>query len=176
MTLSTSASALQAFTKFVANEPLPFTLRLGRSEDLPQLREIALLAYPDTQETLSSFLSRASVGLFLVAADSSGTPFGYLLLLALESHQVPATVEAWPENPLRLYVHDICIDPAMRKRGIGRALTLWVEDFARELGATEVFGDAVANSLGFWRKQGWELSQGGHGPGPSSTRIRKAVA
>ncbi len=70
-----------------------------------------------------------------------GTPIGFLWL------QIPSSVDA-PE----VFIYDISVDPSMRGRGLGRAVMVAGEDYARQRGAQSirlhVFGEnSVARGL-----------------------------
>lgn len=46
-----------------------------------------------------------------------------------------------------------------RGQGIGSAVLQHIESWARENGAREIRGEALINSVGFWKKQGFSVGK-----------------
>jgi GNAT superfamily N-acetyltransferase len=50
------------------------------------------------------------------------------------------------------------VDPNLRGQGIGGSAINSFEDWAKQQGASQIMGEALPNSLGFWNKQGYTVS------------------
>jgi GNAT superfamily N-acetyltransferase len=95
------------------------------------------------------------------AADGGGTPVVGICTAYMDIHSVRYGYRAW--------VEDLAVDPAMRSRGIGKALLDAAKEWARERGATHFELDSAevrADAHRFYERErpswrsicfGWEL-------------------
>jgi len=60
-----------------------------------------------------------------------------------------------PEKPNCYYIHDVAVDPAFKKQGIGRVLVKHQLKIAEELGLDMVCLVSVLNSDKFWERFGF---------------------
>lgn len=91
-----------------------------------------------------------------------------------ESGQVVAYVIAHPSNEGRddyefgghavrgdedcLYIHDLCVDPAARGRGLANSLFERMVVHARAQGYKNIIGIAVQGAAPFWQKLGFTMA------------------
>lgn len=150
---STDASALVALNRFVQHvhtEARPDRFR--SVDDMPGIVKHYRRLHESPDHTI-------------LVAEVSGTPVGYALV----------ELQRRPPNPFthgffRLYVDQISVDPARRRRGIGRALMKAVERLARELGADAVTLDTWSFNRGARRFfEALDFS-------PTNVRYEKTVA
>jgi N-acetylglutamate synthase-like GNAT family acetyltransferase len=59
------------------------------------------------------------------------------------------------ENPDTAKVRFLCVDPALQKSGVGRAIMRELEKRAVQLGIKRVYMDSRITAAGFYKKQGY---------------------
>ena len=103
---------------------MAIVVRRAEESDLPALRE--LKAYP-VQALVDAQFQAQLAGTLLFAVALDGSDIVGSALLDLASEEIP------PE------LRNMFVTPAARRRGVGRALSNWVEDQARAAGFTAVY-------------------------------------
>jgi|UniRef100_A0A7C3SKG8 ribosomal-protein-alanine acetyltransferase len=124
-------------------------LRNFEPKDLLELMRIELSSFPtDTfDEHIFFQLYESCRDLFLVA-EAEGKIVGYSV-----------TCIEWEGDTLMGHVHSIAVDPALRRRGVGRALMEETFRRLRSLGVSEVKLEVSVNNeagLRFWQSLGFE--------------------
>lgn len=128
--------------------------------DLDAVAAVALEAFPDHFEGRDCFANRLALnprGCFVLEAE--GALAGYLVAYPWTRDAVPALntlLDALPERPEVLYLHDLALAGSARGRGATREI---VERLAAQ-GAADGWPAltlaAVNDAAGFWRRHGFE--------------------
>lgn len=103
---------------------MPIVVRTVEETDLPRLRE--LQARPELELVDAHYESHAAGELIFAVAVDGDEPLG-TALLDLDAGQ-------WTPELRNMYVYSHA-----RRRGAGRALSAWIEEFARSKGFTAVY-------------------------------------
>lgn len=136
------------------------TLRLMRTDDLPEILDIQLQVYSDalqeTPETIEQRLTQVP-DLALVAEDQQGI-CGYLF--SYRSQQGAITpldgLFVEPAHSDCLYLHDLAVAPRALKRGIGPSLVKHKLKLARQAGLQHCSLVSVQDSASFWQHLGFQ--------------------
>lgn len=137
-------------------------IRLMTLADLETLIAIQAQAHrPEFQESRESYackLNRAGETAWL-AVDESGNALGFCLALAWQRGLPPPDLNA-DKLPLLewsdcLYLHDLAVLPEASGQGVGSSLveTVWAKTLS--LGLAGIVLVSLADSVGWWRRQGW---------------------
>lgn len=145
-----------------AERPLPGRLnwRPMTAADLDAVAAIALIAFPDHFEDRDCFENRLALhpgGCFVLVGEK-GVPRGYCVAYPWVADAAPALnmrIEALPEDPAVLYLHDLALHPDARGGGHSRAIMARLVDQARALGLPAIALVAVNAAEGFWRGHGF---------------------
>jgi len=128
---------------------VPVRLREFRLEDLDEVMRIELSSFPfDAYDELTFIQLYESCGDLFLVAEHEGGIVGYSVTCVEWENGVPVG-----------HVHSIAVDPAFRRRGVGRALMEETFRRLRSLGVSEVRLEvSVSNEAGlrFWRSLGFE--------------------
>lgn len=148
-------------------------VRQAENSDLAGIMRLQAASYtPALQEPESMFaqILKISAGTCFIA-ESEATVAGYLL-----THPVPDDYTTFgkgiPElqgNETTLYIHDLCVGPDFRGRGVAQLLLNTLKSTFNEQGKIKTFlGVAVQNSESFWAAQGFTIGKPYIYPGGSS--------
>lgn len=164
-------SVSSVFTKsrsYMATEmPMPVEIRAATPKDAPAIsalnadvQQIHADAHPwrfkppgpytFTEKDAEDLLSKPSYFAFLAFDDSA--PIGYLV--AEVAHR-PETARQFAHETI--YIHEISVSPAARRKGVGRSLLDAARVHGRSIGITMVTLDAWLfneGALSFFRKNG----------------------
>jgi ribosomal-protein-alanine N-acetyltransferase len=128
---------------------VPVRLREFRLEDLPEVMRIELSSFPsDAFDELTFAQLYESCGDLFLVAEHEGRIVGYSV-----------TCVEWEGGELVGHVHSIAVDPAFRRRGVGRALMEETFRRLRSLGVGEVRLETSASNaagLRFWLSLGFK--------------------
>jgi GNAT superfamily N-acetyltransferase len=137
------------------------TVRLAGSEDLPGIMRLQLASYEASlREPASLFeeIIRASPD-SCFASEHEGAMDGYLL-----THPIPHGFVNFGGGPpplsgfeTELYLHDMCVSPSYRNRGVGRRLFEALNAYLESERFTKITAVAVQDSEKFWQKCGFEI-------------------
>lgn len=146
-------------------------------EDLDSVMAIQARAHlPEFHESRDSFackLARAGQTAWL-ALDEAGRATGYCLTLVWHTHLPLPELDAGHLVPVLapdcLYLHDLAVLPEAGGQQVGRRLAGAACVQAASLGLRGILLVSLADSAGWWRRQGWSDQPGrpvpgGYGPG-----------
>lgn len=139
-------------------------VRPMRLDDLSAVHALQLSAFaPELHEPLELFqrIFATSPASCFVAETSPEKIAGYLL--------------AYPSRPDRddfehgphaltgaedaLYIHDLCIAPALQRKRIGKTLLSQALIFSNKKSLKHIYGIAVGNAAPFWARQGFAMTR-----------------
>ncbi len=139
------------------------TLRLMRTDDLPEIMDIQLEIYNDelqeTPEVIAQRLAQVP-DLALVAEDTKGI-CGYLFSYRSQRGAITPLdgVFVEPAHSDCLYLHDLGVAPRALKRGIGPSLVQHKLHIARQAGLKHCCLVSVQNSAPFWQHLGFQTQK-----------------
>jgi len=152
-------------------------IRCMTTDDLEAVIAIQARAHlPEFHESRESFackLARAGETAWM-ALDEAGRALGYCLALAWQSALPLPVLDAGQvaavERPDCLYLHDLAVLPEAGGQQVGRRLAGVACAAAMSLGLRGILLVSLADSAGWWRRQGWSdqpgrSAPGGYGPG-----------
>jgi GNAT superfamily N-acetyltransferase len=128
--------------------------------DLPAVMRVAARVHPGYPEDEAVFAERlrlAPEGCHVLAA-GDGTLRGYLVSHPWPAGAVPALnslLGAIPPGTANWYLHDLALLPAARGTGAAGRIVAAIARHAAEAGHASLALVAVADSAGFWRRQGF---------------------
>ncbi len=137
------------------------TIRPLLTSDLPDIVRVDRESYvPDFRESETAFLSKMA----LFRAGSLGCFEGselcaYVFALPVRGDAVigvAQVLDALPDGPDTMYVHDMVVAPAHRGRGLASLLLARIADVAGQLGLERFALVAVQGSETFWQRFGFE--------------------
>ena len=136
------------------------TLRLMRTDDLPQIMDIQLDVYSDAlQETPEIIAQRLAQvpDLALVAEDQQGI-CGYLFSYRSQRGAITPLDGLFvePEHSDCLYLKELAVAPRALKRGIGPSLVKHKLALARQAGLRHCSLVSVQDSAAFWQHLGFQ--------------------
>ena len=112
----------------------------------------ALFDSPPDAEATSRFLGESTHHL-LMAYDSAGAPVGF----------ISGVETTHPDKGTEMFLYELSVDPAARRRGVGRKLVEALADLARRLGCYDMWvladDDNAAASATYERAGGHEASR-----------------
>lgn len=146
---------------------MPDTLMTGwrpmTESDLDRVAEIALIGFPHHFEGRPMFANRLDLhapGCFVL--ETAEGLEGYIIAYPWALGTAPALntpIEALPDQPDVIYLHDLVLTPALRGQGQSRPAVAAVVDLARDSGLSTVALVAVNDAVDFWGGHGFEVRQ-----------------
>jgi len=136
------------------------SIRQMTVSDLPAIDRVQRASFvPELWEDMSLFegvlegYERSSF-----VAHKSGELLGYLLTYPtiLERDDFEDGLKDLCGEEDHIYIHDLCVHPDGRGKGIANALLEQLEIFAKDNGFTKFCGIAVQGTESFWRKHGFK--------------------
>ena len=130
--------------------------------DLDGVVEVAKVSFPDHPEDLACFDNRLTLnpqGCF-VLSDEQGGVHGYLVAYPWVRNAAPALntlIDALPEHPEVIYLHDLALHPSTRGGGYTRPVVEALAQQARSAGFERISLVAVNNAAGFWERNGFKV-------------------
>jgi GNAT superfamily N-acetyltransferase len=130
--------------------------------DLDGVVEVARVSFPDHPEDRACFAERLALhadGCLALAADG-GPVEGYIVAYPWKGRAAPALnslIGALPQDPDRVYLHDLALGPRARGGGRTRAAVQRIADHARALGLPLIGLVAVNDAVRFWEGQGFTV-------------------
>lgn len=138
------------------------TVRPLHDDDLAQVDAVQRAAYVAAlHEDINLFrrILRAG-GDFCFVHDDAGAIRAYVLAYPTDASRVEfASGPLEKDGGDALYIHDLCVHPDARGRGIANDLLACVRRAAIDRGVAAMIGVAVQNSDGFWRRQGFAIGR-----------------
>lgn len=144
------------------NSPAPYAWRQMTDADLDGVVEVAKVSFPDHPEDLACFANRLDLnphGCF-VLADDQDRVHGYMVAYPWMRNAAPALnvlIDALPEAPEVVYLHDLALHPATRGGGYTRPAVEALVEQAKAEGYARLSLVAVNNASGFWARHGFEV-------------------
>lgn len=142
-----------------------FEIRLMRASDLDRVISIQAVCYagdiPESRTSLQAKFEASSAT--CLVAECSGVVRAYLFALPWLSVAPPslnATTCELPANPDCLYLHDLSVAPELRGTGTGTALIQMFFELQQQARLPSACLVAVQSSAPFWRRFGFEVTQG----------------
>jgi ribosomal protein S18 acetylase RimI-like enzyme len=142
-----------------------FEIRQMLATDLDSVMSIQAACYSgDIPESRTSLLAKfeASPETCLIAQREDQV-LAYLFAMPWLSVAPPslnANTCHLPFNPDCLYLHDLSVSPHLRGTGAGAALVRMFFELQQQAGLPSACLVAVQNSVPFWRRFGFEVTQG----------------
>lgn len=144
-------------------DPQAVEIRRAGTDDLPSIMRLQAQSYdPSLHEPVSLFeniISASPETCF--AAECDGDMAGYLV-----THPIPDGFGDFGHGPpplsgseTTLYLHDMCVGPAHRGRGVGRLLFDALNAKLESEGFTQITAVAVQDSEPFWEKCGFAVGE-----------------
>lgn len=133
------------------------------AEDLDAVAAIAVIAFPDHFEGRPLFENRLALhpqGCFVLANETRVG--GYLIAYPWRRHSAPplnTLIEALPDQPELIYLHDLALHPEARGGGYTRTIVERLADQSRAAGWPALALVAVNDAAAFWRRQGFEAQE-----------------
>lgn len=130
--------------------------------DLEGVVEVAKVSFPDHPEDLACFANRMDLnpqGCFVLSDDQGGV-HGYMVAYPWLRNAAPALntlIDALPEEPQVVYLHDLALHPSTRGGGYTRPVIEALAEQARSDGYARLSLVAVNNASGFWSRNGFEV-------------------
>jgi ribosomal protein S18 acetylase RimI-like enzyme len=152
---------------------LTATLRPIRDTDWPGIVALEAAAYAELglSEDPDQLRCRAAEGTSFVL-EAGGAVTGYVLALPYPFGRFPTLGEvAWlPPGPSHLHLHDLVVDPAHRRSGLGSTLAGHLFTVARAYLYDRISLVSVGGSGAFWTRHGFQPRPDvpvtpGYGPG-----------
>lgn len=140
------------------------SIRPMREKDLPAVHVMQFATFaPELYEEIELLtrVFKTSPESCFVAENSNSAIGGYLL--SYPSQIDRDDFETGP-RPLTgaedaLYIHDLCIGPALQRTGLGKALLDKARFFAESRNIKHLCGIAVGNAAPFWMHQGFSINR-----------------
>ena len=117
------------------------------------------LAYPENTATIAERLRLYPAGCALF--EREGTPLAYTLTHPWHYADPPAlnaTLGALPDSPTTYYIHDVALLPEARGTGAAAAIVQAIVDHAETTGSRNLSLVAVNNSVPFWTRFGFKVT------------------
>jgi GNAT superfamily N-acetyltransferase len=129
--------------------------------DLPTVKALADIIHPAFPESSAVFANRLALHAGgCEVLDSDDGLKGYVLSHPWQD-RAPPPLDAVLEpiaSPSTYYIHDLALLPATRGSGAGQAIVGVLTDLARALHLPNMTLVAVNNSVHFWQRQGFTVS------------------
>jgi GNAT superfamily N-acetyltransferase len=133
----------------------PIRMRPAREADMPAVYAVfrdaiehmnhsGIFQWDDIYPTPAILDDDRAKGQLYVAEDEAGRVAG-VVVLSEECHPDYQTA-AWQYGGPCLIVHRLCVSPSAQGKGVGRALMLSVENWAREKGYADIRLDAFSRN------------------------------
>lgn len=143
---------------------MSFSIRPMHAEDLPTVHAVQLSTFaPELHEEIELFVRifKTSPESCFVGENSGGAMGGYLL--SYPSRTDRDDFENGPRSLAgtedALYIHDLCVGPALQGAGFGKALLGKARAFAESRNMKRLCGIAVGNAAPFWERQGFNMKR-----------------
>lgn len=145
---------------------MPHTLTRWRAmtePDLDRVAEIALIGFPNHFEGRPMFANRlalSAAGCFVLQTE--GGLEGYIIAYPWSLGTAPVLntpIEALPDRPDVVYLHDLVLTPAVRGQGQSKPAVAAVVEMTKDLGLPTVALVAVNDAVDFWTGHGFEVLQ-----------------
>jgi len=135
--------------------------------DLDAVAAIALIGFPDHFEGRPMFANRLDMapdGCFALSRIEAGVErvLGYLVAYPWRADAAPplnTRIEAIPGDAAVMYLHDLCLHPEVRGRGVTTGIVERLADQARAAGWPALALVAVNDAAGFWARHGFAVRQ-----------------
>lgn len=124
------------------------------------IADVVHVAYPEDAQTIAERLSLYPAGCALFERD--GRPMAYTLTHPWRYAAPPALnarLGALPDRPTTYYIHDVALLPAARGAGAAAAIVTAIVAEAERIAAPNLSLVAVNNSVPFWRRFGFEVTE-----------------
>lgn len=130
--------------------------------DLDGVVEVARVSFPDHPEDRACFAERLHLhaGGCLSLVTAAGVVEGYIVAYPWKGVAAPALnslIGALPDDPDRIYLHDLALKPSARGGGRTREAVEHIVRHARTLGFPLVGLVAVNDAVRFWEGQGFTV-------------------
>ena len=135
------------------------TWRAMTAADVPGVSELATrvhINYPERQAVLAEKFVLFPKGCFTLAG-LDGAIYGYCF-----SHpwidappSLDTFLETLPENPSSYFIHDLTLDPSMRRKNLAGMLMPMIVDITKGISIRQIALVAVSGSQPFWVRMGF---------------------
>ena len=136
-------------------------IRVAHPEDLPGIMHLQERSYePSLHEPVALFESILDLSpATCFAASHDEDLAGYLLTYPVPDgyKDFGKTLPVVKGGEPTLYIHDLCVSPAQRGKGIARLLHDGMIESLGPIKPKKIVGVAVQDSTGFWQKCGFEV-------------------
>jgi GNAT superfamily N-acetyltransferase len=150
-------------------------IRRAGTGDLPSIMRLQQRSYVASLQEPASLFARilGAAPDTCLAAEEEGAMAGYLLV-----HPIPDGFEDFGKGPpslsgleTTLYLHDMCVDPLHRNKGVGRLMFDVLSAGLRSRRFTKITAIAVQDSERFWKKRGFEIGEAYTYPGGAAGHV-----
>jgi GNAT superfamily N-acetyltransferase len=137
-----------------------FSIRQAHPDDVLDMMLVQKAGFPDEfqepEEMFADIVGNATETCFI--AEQDHTLIAYLLAHASEEgrndyqggfHRVIDTDV--------MFLHDLCVDPQIQSKGVGRALYDYFESQVKENGFSKIIGISVGDAALYWQKLGFTI-------------------
>jgi GNAT superfamily N-acetyltransferase len=124
------------------------------------IADVVHVAYPEDAATIAERLRLYPAGCALFERD--GRPMAYTLTHPWRYAAPPALnarLGALPDRPTTYYIHDVALLPEARGAGAAAAIVAAIVGEAERIAAPNLSLVAVNNSVPFWRRFGFEITE-----------------
>lgn len=155
------------------------TLRHLTASDIDAVLRLQDACYePPLREQASAFLSKLTLSpttCYGIELESTGL-VAYGFSFPCDEAQLPELNTITPQHGTMdtLYIHDIAVEPSMRRCGLATQILEHMVRDAVRLGLPTLTLTAVDGAIGYWMRQGFQQFDGtapGYGKGASRMRL-----